>query len=75
MDDDEEEWRWLWCGGGCGGGGLDMGPTLLKKAEMDEESARESYDSSSPPPVLEDCRLPVLLAESITPIFTKNEKT
>lgn len=56
MDKGSKRWVWGCCGCavGKGGGGL------LKKAETD--SARESY-SSSPP--LEDCRLPVLLPESM----------
>lgn len=60
---------WWWCccccdgrikrttwlgGGGCG--------WLVKNAESGDDSARESYSSSAP---LEDCKLPLVLAESM----------
>lgn len=35
---------------------------LFKKAESEDDWARESYSSSAP---LEDCKLPLVLAESM----------
>ena len=49
---------WLYgFGFGCGGCGW-----LVKNAESGDDSARESYSSSAP---LEDCKLPLVLAESM----------
>lgn len=45
-----------WLGGGCGWG------WLVKNIESCDDSARESYSSSAP---LEDCKLPLVFAESM----------